>query len=281
MGPVRIGADSACVVTVHDLIDESLPSEMLPDHASFGTVSELGPTLARADHAIAVSESTRSALLQRYGLAPDRVTTVRHGVDAVFRRAARMDLAEAQNLIAGVEAEGPFLLHVGGREGYKNFRALLLAYGVTPLRDRFRLIAVGSQTHFLPAEQPLVDALGLAGRVTLTGRVEDQALAALYRTASVVVLPSLCEGFGLPLVEAMASGALVASSITPAFREMGGEVPVYFDAADPMDIARAIETASGEEGGSRREAGIERASRFRWDDAVRQTIAVYRQVTRA
>jgi glycosyltransferase involved in cell wall biosynthesis len=79
----------------------------------------------------------------------------------------------------------------------------------------------------------------------------------------------------------MASGARVASSTAPALLEVGGEVPVYFDPADPVDIARAIETAAGDEGGSRREAGIERASKFRWSDAVRQTMDVYHQVIRA
>lgn len=274
VGPVPWRAKTATVVTVHDLISETVPKELFPetDVAQYSQGTECW--LADADHVIAVSDTTRQGILDHYDFPPDRVSTVPHGVGPVFRADS---LPEDSDTVASLGIKGPFLLHVGGREGYKNFTSLLRAFAGLSLRYRCQLVAAGSQARLLPQECPLVAAYDLADRLILTGCVDDRTLASLYRTAAVVTLPSLCEGFGLPLIEAMASGALVACSTTPALRELGGDVPFYFDPEDPKAIEAAIQEALAEPTEARRQAARTRACTYDWQHTARKTILVYRR----
>jgi alpha-1,3-rhamnosyl/mannosyltransferase len=177
--------------------------------------------------------------------------------------------------------EGPrprYLLAVGTFEPRKNLPVLLEAFRALRREGRdLQLVVVGRQafTQLLPLGD-------LAPHVRLTGLVPDEELRSLYAGATCFVLPSLHEGFGLPLAEAMAVGVPAVASDIPALREVGGEAVRYAPPGDPEGFAAAIRAALDDVDGSRLRvaAARGRARRFRWEDTARATLAVYRRVTR-
>jgi glycosyltransferase involved in cell wall biosynthesis len=159
---------------------------------------------------------------------------------------------------------------------YKNFQALLQAYQTWPGRAEVSLVAVGEP--WSRAEQQRLQAAGLVGRVRLLSGVDDQTLCRLYNTAAALVFPSLAEGFGLPLLEAMACGCPVVASRIPSSLEAAADCPLYFDPAIPETLPAVLDQAL-QEGRSpgRVQAGLERVKLFSWDRTARQTLEVYRQ----
>jgi alpha-1,3-rhamnosyl/mannosyltransferase len=168
---------------------------------------------------------------------------------------------------------------VGTFEPRKNLPALLEAFRLLRRDGRdLQLVVVGRRgwTQLLPLGD-------LAPHVRLTGSVPDDELHALYAGAACFVMPSLHEGFGLPLAEAMAAGVPAVASDIPALREVGGETVRYADPRDPEGLAAAIRNALDDREGSqlRAAAARGRARRFRWEDTARATLLVYRRVLRA
>src|SRR6266511_2622285 len=173
----------------------------------------------------------------------------------------------------------PYLLAVGTFEPRKNLPALLDAFRLLRREGRdLQLVVVGRQafTQLLPLGD-------LAPHVRLTGSVPDEELHALYAGAACFVMPSLLEGFGLPLAEAMAAGVPAVASDIPALREVGGETVRYADPHDPEGFAAAVRAALDDREGSqlRAAAARGRARRFRRGDTARAPVATYRRELRA
>jgi alpha-1,3-rhamnosyl/mannosyltransferase len=204
----------------------------------------------RAARVIAVSERTRRDLSRAYSLAESDITVVPHGVDSVFR--------------PSTTPARDFALLVGAVHARKNPLAALEAAQARGLP----LVVAGPVK-----DEKLADELRRRGARVL-GYVERDALAELYRNAACLVFPSRFEGFGLPVLEAMASGTPVVCSSDPALREVGGDAALY---ADPDRLSEGIEQALAD---SARlvTAGLARARLFSWEQAARRTVAVYRQV---
>ena len=198
---------------------------------------------------LAISERTKADLLELYGVAEDRVVVTPLGVDSSF---------------APGEAPDSYLLVVGSIEPRKDPLAAAAA-----ARELGRpLVVVGPVR-----DQGLARELRARG-ADLRGYVPKKELARLYRGAACLVFPSRYEGFGLPLVEAMASGTPVVAAPDAALREVAGEAAVF---AEPDALADGVRRALAE-----RErlvaAGLERARRFTWQETARRTVAVYREV---
>jgi glycosyltransferase involved in cell wall biosynthesis len=205
--------------------------------------------LRAATRVIAVSEFTRRELVELVGVREEKIRVVPNAVEDVFT-------AE------GPAAEGDYVLSVGTLEPRKN---------LDRLADAARRIG---------AELRVVGARGW-GDVRLDGvrwlgEVPDDELARLYRGARVVAYPSQYEGFGIPILEAMASGAPVVTSAGGATEEVAGGAAVLVDPLDPASIAAGIEDASGRRD-ELRARGLERARAFGWDDVARRTVEVYRE----
>jgi glycosyltransferase involved in cell wall biosynthesis len=241
----------------------------------------------QADRILTVSESARRDLLRVFGLPPARVHVVSEGSGSVFRpRGDEAILGDARARY-GLPAEGPLLLHVGGLSPHKNLQGLVRALGL--IQDRaWHLALVGdpqadgfhSGAATLKEE---IAAAGLEGRVTLTGFVPDGDLALLYNASTMLVFPSLAEGFGLPALEAMACGLPVAASGRGALPEVLGDAGAFFDPQDPHAIA---ETVSGLLADPRarqrmREKGLARAQAFTWAAAARRTLDLLLETARA
>jgi glycosyltransferase involved in cell wall biosynthesis len=236
------------VVTVHDLSFERDPGAMgRRDRAIFRYV--VPRAARRARRVIAVSERTKRDLVDLYGIPTGRIAVVPHGVDPAFG--------------PGENGAHDYLLYVGAIQARKNpLAAAEAAAGVG-----LPLLVAGPER-----EPALARELERRG-ADLRGYVDKHELARLYRGAACLVLPSRYEGFGLPVLEAMACGTPVVAYPDPALREVAGEAAVY---AEPDALEEAILRALAD-----RErltaAGLERARRFSWDETARLTVAVYRE----
>jgi glycosyltransferase involved in cell wall biosynthesis len=241
-----LGLRGPSVVTIHDLHFERDPSVMgLADRVTFKLV--VPRAVRRADHVLAVSERTKRDLVELYGVAPGKVTVTPHGVDPAFT--------------PGDGSHDGYLLFVGAVQERKDPLAALEAADAAGLP----LVVAG------PEKEPELARELRARGADVRGWVEKPELAELYRRAAALILPSRYEGFGVPALEAMASGTPVVLSDDEALREVAGDAGIYGDLAD------AVRTALADRDRYAR-AGLERAAHFTWEESARRTADVYRQV---
>jgi glycosyltransferase involved in cell wall biosynthesis len=222
---------------------------------------------SRAAAIFTVSEAARDELVRSAGAPRERIVVTPNGVDP-----------RLFELRAPEGPRAPYLLAVGTYAPRKNLPALLEAFRLLRREGRdLQLVVVGRKGWTDPL--PLGD---LAPHVRLTGAIGDPELHALYAGAACFVIPSLDEGFGLPLAEAMAAGVPAVASDIAALREVGGEAVRYADPHDPEDFARAVRAALDDREGSqlRAAAARGRARRFRWNETARATLETYRRVLR-
>lgn len=270
--PRAYGVGRRRVVTVNDLIPQIYQGRFGfgPEHPA---LRWMRASLERADHVTCVSETTRRDLLEWVDLEPERVSVVYLGVDADRFADRRPNPASAPPLAR------PYLLYVGARHGYKDFRTLVRAWARdVRLRDNFELVVFGGAP-FSGSERRLFDELGVPERVHwFTGG--DDTLAAAYRQAAAFVYPSLYEGFGIPPLEAMASGCPVVASRGGSIPEIVGGAAELFDTGQPDALAGALLRVldSHEHRSGLVQAGHERARQFTWAKCARQTADVYRRL---
>ena len=256
------GYRSRAVVTVHDLSFEHLPDVMsFKDRLLFRT--QVPRSVRRADRVLTGSEQTKRDLIERYGLAEERIAVTPYGVDALYSP-------------EGPRHEGHYALFVGAIQPRKDPLAALEALALT--NGNLRLILVGQEKLGGDQVREAIGRLGLEERVELAGHVERDELAALYRGAAVLVYPSRYEGFGFPVLEAMASGTPVVAARAGAIPEVAGDAAVLVEPGDPVALAGGIERALAD-GDRLVAAGLERASRYSWAETARQTLEVYRELT--
>jgi glycosyltransferase involved in cell wall biosynthesis len=270
------------VVTVHDLAFRRFP-ETAP-HGTRWWLGRLDRALAGAARIIAVSESTRRDLLDLYGVRPERVVVIPHGVDReVFRPASAQELEAVRRRFGIV---GPYLLSLGGIEPRKNLPGLVRAFAVLPSGVRPTLVIAGAGVAWNPeGGRALDEALGevpgdIRRRIAMIGYVAGANKAALIGGAEALVYPSLYEGFGLPILEAMACGTPVLTSDVSALPEVAGGAAVLVDPRDLDSVRDGMERLLGDQGLRRQlaEAGLARAAAFSWTDTARRTAAVLREV---
>jgi glycosyltransferase involved in cell wall biosynthesis len=234
--------------------------------------------LRNADAIIAISESTRRDMLHHYQVDQTKVRVIYGGVTPRFRTSLPDEIAQVRR---GHNLPEHFILSVGTIEPRKNLVRLLEAY--RSLRDRgsqISLVIAGRRgwrsEHFFQRLQEL----GLTDEVTLLGLFPDAELPALYSAADVFVFPSLYEGFGLPVLEAMACGTPVIASNTSAIPEIAADTGILFDPYDTRGLTEAIVRVldNAELRAEMRANGLERARRFTWQKTAEATLDLYRSV---
>jgi glycosyltransferase involved in cell wall biosynthesis len=262
------------VLTVHDLIFRHLPAHHKPLNRWY-----LNATMPlycrRADHIIAVSENTRRDLVTAYGVPEEKVTVILEAADPRFYpRSAEMVTAARERY--GLPPR--YLLFVGTIEPRKNLSRLLAAFE-TVHADRLTdgLVIVGRPGWLYDSFFAALEASPVRDAVVLPGYVVDEDLPAVYAGAQALVFPSLYEGFGLPVLEAMACGTPVVTSRASSIPEVGGDAALYFDPASVGEMAETIramlcDPTTGEE---KREQGLTRAAQFSWQRVAAETWDVY------
>jgi glycosyltransferase involved in cell wall biosynthesis len=262
------------VLTVHDMI-----FKLFPEHQKRLNYWYLNATMPlycrRAGAIITVSQASKRDIVAHYGLAPERITVIYEAASPEFAPVPA-DLAEAARRRYGLP--GRFAIVVGTIEPRKNLVRLLEA--LQRLRDGgliIPLVVVGSKGWLYDDLFARLEQLEVRHDVHFPGYVPTADLPLLYNAATLAAMPSVYEGFGLPVLEAMACGTPVVSSDASCLPEIGGDAARYFD---PYDVEAMVEALHAVWSGAElraemRARGLAQAARFSWARAARETLAVY------
>jgi glycosyltransferase involved in cell wall biosynthesis len=264
--PVAYGGRA--VNTIHDLSPFADGHYIPPARRAY--IRALMSHAARRSSAIiTVSEFSRRQIIERFSVDEAKVFAIAHGV--------------AQgNGAAPLKADPPYLFFVGNLEHRKNLVRLVKAFRLLRERRRIphRLVLAGKPGHGWEDIQAAIEKGGIQPCVDVPGYMSDAGLARLYHSADLFVFPSVYEGFGFPVLEAMACGTPVACSNTTSLPEVGGDAAVYFDPYNVEDMADAIQRVidSPSLQAELREKGLRQSAKFTWEECARKHLEVYRRV---
>jgi len=273
------GAACPSVVTIHDL-----QHEFFPEFFSPWIVRKKRREYRRAAEGaagiITISNHVRQTLLEQYDPDPAKVTTIYLAASPLFSR--RGDAEQDRLLLRRYGVEKPYLFYPAATWPHKNHATLLAAFRLLKDAARFdgELVLSGIAKHGHTAVQQEIERLNLADCVRMTGYFPLQDLPAFYRRAELLAFPSLFEGFGLPLLEAMACGCPVVCADVTSLPEIAGGAALLFPPLDAAALAlqmqRVLEDRSLRS--NLRQSGFERAACFSWQRTARETLAVYHTV---
>jgi glycosyltransferase involved in cell wall biosynthesis len=270
------------ILTVHDLSFLRVPQFFVPGFCRYleGAVSR---AVRRAGHVLADSESTRHDLIGLLGVEPERVTVIYPGVECRFQPVRDAKILEGTRSRYGLPER--FILGLGTLQPRKNFEGLIRAFArlLAARNDhsewaRLHLVIAGEKGWTYEEMLALPDRLGLGDRVHFLGFVDDGDLPALYNLSAVLAFPSWYEGFGLPVLEALACGTPVVAADNSSLPEVIGTAGLMVDAGDADGLADALARLLVDQTLRAQlvVAGREQAGRFRWEAAARQLLSVYR-----
>ncbi len=262
------------VVTIYDLIPRLYPQYISPwARGIFEMAIRLAIVTSRL--VITVSQSAKEDLVRLLGVPPSKVWVTPLGVDTQFCPANEEAIF---NLRQKYDLPGGYILYLGINKPHKNLVRLVEAFA--KVKTGRKLVLAGKEDPRYREVHKVVKQLSLQDRVVFLGRVPEEDLPALYSAADLFVYPSLYEGFGLPVLEAMACGVPVVCSSTSSLPEIAGQAAVVVDPLDLSQLARALERVLGDSDlrASMRQEGLKQAARFSWERTAKETLAVYRQV---
>jgi glycosyltransferase involved in cell wall biosynthesis len=252
------------VVTVHDFINERFP-QLFQGSFYKHFVKLKQEAILSADLVICNSYTTKQDIYNFYNINPNNLHVTYWAYGSVFKK-----LKEDQP-----DKLKPFFLYIGSRNEYKNFVQLLTAYSHWPGRNDVDLVVVGSA--WTNAEHKQLTRRGIMQHVRLLSNVDDKQLCQLYNRASAFIYPSLYEGFGVPLLEAMACGCPIIASRIPSTQEIAGECPIYFELSETNSLLQAFGQVLTEGNNSERtKQGLTHAKRFSWEKTAKQTLDLYK-----
>jgi glycosyltransferase involved in cell wall biosynthesis len=235
----------------------------------------------KADSIIAVSENTKKDVIKFYGIVPDKVKVIHLGVDSNF---SPIKNENDDSVLRRYNLKPGYILNVGTLEPRKNIVRLLEAYRLiaADLSYAPQLVIAGGKGWLSEDINKYIDSSGLKAKVVLTGYVPETDLPSLYRGAAVFAYPSLYEGFGLPPLEAMASGVPVVSSNISSIPEVVGKAGLLVDPCRIDEIARAVIMALEDDGLRDRmiNDGLKRSGQFSWENTAKKTVDLYEEVLR-
>jgi glycosyltransferase involved in cell wall biosynthesis len=272
--PPRSGAP--LIVTAHDAATLVAP-ETYPRRGRRFHNRGFGAAARRADLVIAPTNAAAEEILARTAISPDRIRIVPHGV---AQRKASRGIVEATRATLGLGDE-PYVLWVGTLEPRKNLPLLLDAFGaVVRAGLPERLVIVGPDGWRGGPRAVAAAAEDLGDRVRFTGAIRADRLTALYRGASLFAFPSIHEGFGLPVLEAMAQGVAVVCSDIPVLREVGGAAARFVPPTDAGAWGETLVALLSDETERARmgAASVNWAAEFTWEQCIRRTRRCYQEV---
>ncbi len=283
------------VATIHDVKPLLFPA-LAPKRSLHQRIEEalVGDKWSKLDHILTDSDCSRRDIVERCGVRADRITVVYPGVDLnrfrpkqvevqaeVEERKSKSSARLPSTLTSALTLDRPYVLSVAGPDPTKNVETLIEAFARLPsaIREAHDLLLAGDFRRRGDLRER-VAALGIEKQVLFPGVVSDERLVELYQQAALLVFPSRYEGFGLPVLEAMACGCPVVSSNTSSLPEVAGDAALLVPPDDVAGFAQAMsrvledrETAS-----AMKARGLSRAAQFTWERTARETVAVYRKV---
>jgi glycosyltransferase involved in cell wall biosynthesis len=267
------------VLTIHDTV-ENIPS-LLPPRPIKARLRQYYADLASvraADIILTVSEHSKRDICRHWHLGSDRVVVTLEGCDPRFSTKLAAETIEDVCQRFGLPPR--YLLYLGGFDRKKNVNGLLKGYALTSRAEVPDLVLAGEKKWEFAATESLALTLNCGERVVFPGVIPDHDLPALYQGALAFVYPSLYEGFGLQLVEAMASGVPVVASNRTSIPEVLGDAGLLFDPEKPEEIAERLRQVSCDATLRERlqRLGAARAAKFSWSRMAAETLAVYRRV---
>ena len=274
--PYRPGVPT--LLTLYDLIPEQFPQLVSPQARLLARLTTR-LALRASRHFLAISEATRQEFLARYPLQPGQIATIPLAADDQFKPQSATAVTALRHKINLPEQ---YVLYLGINKPHKNLARLVAAWAtvVNELPDTPPLLIAGRWDGRYEAVKTAVTQHNLHDHIRFLGPVDDADLPALYSGARLFVFPSLAEGFGLPVLEAMACGTAVACSQTSSLPEVGGDAVAYFDPTDSQAIAQTLlallpDAAMLDEMAQR---GLGQAARFRWEETAASTLTHYRRL---
>ncbi len=281
--PYRPGVPA--VFTCHDLIPLIFPPYFSArQRLIYRLAHQLALNTARMT--IAVSHSTRNDLQRFFGVRPDRIVVAHEGVDDHFQPPPRAAIDRVRQTYALPDR---YVLYFGSNKPHKNVPLLVEAFAKSFIRNptgmlrgqtsEIMLVIAGHWDERYPEAKQLAEKLNLTNRVRFIGPVKDDDLPALYGGAEVFAFPSQHEGFGLPVLEAMACGAPVVCGNRSSLPEVARDAALLFDPADVTALALAIEQVISDRDlrNTLQASGLQRAAQFTWERTAQQTVEVYRR----
>jgi len=278
--PVRRGTRT--LLTVHDLSFIRDPESATPVLRHY--LNAVVPrSVARADHVLADSQATRADLVELYRTPAEKISVLYSGVHESFQPVTDPATLAAVRARYGL-GDAPFVLAVGTLQPRKNYVRLIQAFAaisnLQPRTSNLHLVIAGDKGWRYDAIFAEVEKLGLGDRVRFPGFVADADLPALYSAARVLAYPSIYEGFGLPMLEAMACGAPVVASTASCMPEVAGDAALLVPPTDVDGLAAALDLALTDEAlrADLIVKGRARARQFTWDKSARQLLDIYRRL---
>ncbi len=276
------------ILMIHDIIADKFPHLTLPSRTGrffWNAKSALGRW--QADAIATVSNFSRDEIVRHFGLAEERVFVVGEASDPIFRRLDHPRPTPYLRLL-GIDETARMVLYVGGFGPHKNLEALVAVFSRIAAKEELsdvRLVMVGEHdrevfhSYFGTIKQQ-VEELGVGNRVIFTGYLPDDELLVLLNLGTVLVLPSLMEGFGLPAVEAAACGCPVIATTASPLPQLLGEGGIYFEPTNLTGFRDALTSVLASSGlrGHMRDAGLAAAQGLTWDAAARQLLNLIEQV---
>jgi glycosyltransferase involved in cell wall biosynthesis len=268
------------VVTIHDCIHLKFP-QYLPSRLGYTYArGSLWMATHRSSAIMTVSEASKRDILEYYRVPSDKIQVIYNGIDERFSQVP--DAEDVRKVRERYQLDGPFVLYAGNVKPHKNLERLIEAFYILrrgPFED-VKLVIIGDEISKYAALRHAVHRYKLHKYVRFLGFVPHRTLAVLYRLADVFVFPSLYEGFGLPPLEAMASGTPVITSNVSSLPEVVGDAAVLIDPLQPESIADAMRQVLTDSDLRQRlhQMGLERASHFSWERSIARVREIYSQV---
>ncbi len=287
--PARTSAKT--IVTFHDVIAEWYPQMVFPNFRA-RLFWGLKTWLARfqADLILTVSEFSKQGIVQYFKISPQKVAVTLEAADAMFHPVSMNDELQRIRRKYNLEKTDRFFLYVGGIAPHKNLKTLINAFHLfqQSVNDpRFKLLIVGDFEGDAFWMDPEISTRARertqSGDIRFTGYAPDEDLPLLYSTADALVLPSFCEGFGLPALEAMACGTPVIGSETTSLPEVVGDAGLFFHPNDTAQLAAHLQTLQENNHLKEQlsEKALRRAQQFTWEKAARTVLRVMKNLTEA
>ena len=270
------------VLSVHGL-GPVLFSEIYPKEYREKWIKDLERGLKTAAKVIGVSKTVEDQLKKHYPEYEGKITSTFLGVSGEYLKTA--DIEKEKRMIKKMGLKTPFLLYIGAADPGKNLNAFLKGFSIylhsNIPKPSYRIVFVGNKTWGGYEDfNQAIEKYNLQGRIDFTGYIDYATLPALYRACKLFVFPSLFEGFGLPVLEAMASGAPCLISEKPALTEVGSNVAEYFDPNSPENIAEKLDMLlkDPEKLKKMKSDGKNYARKFTWEKTAKKTVRVYEEV---